>query len=173
MDANLAGNIVTPPEPLQPVTPFEEEPAEPEVKEEPDAEIKEAIELPNVGAGVDLNLVGADDIEEPDIEDIPEPAPIAAPPTRAGPVHECGLPLILMNKAKLVEYLQRHHIKQKHRKDMEYTVMERRLYEVYVGARRNQRVTKGHFVAALRLWKHGYALNPAEQLDINSIKIGE
>jgi hypothetical protein len=145
-----------------------------------DAALEEAVEAgASEDAGdVDLNLVSADELEAEEVPDQlpdeePQPRPVVPQVEHAGTIHACGLPTVLMSKKTMSEYLRRHRVEMRHRKAMEYNAVERRLYEVYVLAMRNKRAQKSHFVAALRLWTHGYPINPQEHLDLNSIKVGE
>lgn len=85
--------------------------------------------------------------------------------------HDCGLPTSLMTKKGLTNYLQTHGISQKIRKQIDIQEPERKLYELYSEAMKNKRTTLGHFVAALRIWRQGFPINPKESVDINSMKV--
>ena len=147
-------------------------PAKDPVEKEIEAGVSSGIE------GVDLNLVSADELDREEVPDeYPDeeekPRPVVPQVDAAGPVHACGLPKSLMAKKTMSEYLRRHTVSMRHRTAMELTSVERRLYEVYAQAMRNKRAQKSHFVAALRLWKAGYPINPKESLDLNNMKVGE
>ena len=88
-------------------------------------------------------------------------------------IEVCGLPTRLMKKAELTAYVSRHRVTHEHREGLEITDAERRLYTTYTKQKRNMRVPPKFFVAALRLWRAGYPIDPQEALDLNKLKIGE
>lgn len=115
------------------------------------------------------------DITDIDEIDRPEETAPEEPPAPEVPEHlveqPCGLPKVLMEKAQLTQYEQDHGIDHPHRKKMQVTDRERELYEIYTGVLRNRRVTKEHFVAALRLFKAGYEIWPKREKDLNEMKV--
>ena len=101
--------------------------------------------------------------------------------------HECGLWMIFVAdmsldngeggldhheaKKEVVRYLGDHTITNKERSNLQVTDTERRLYNVYTAVSRRDRVTKDHFVAALRLSNHGYELWPNKTKNLNDMKV--
>lgn len=85
--------------------------------------------------------------------------------------HDCGLPECLMLKKPLIKYLVTHSIDQVMRESLEITDPERALYEKYTREAKMRRVTLGHFICALRMWRNGYPVNPKESIDMNSMKV--
>jgi len=83
----------------------------------------------------------------------------------------CMLPRVLMEKKELTGYLQEHAIGHDDCKVMEITEKERDLYERYSSVAKNRRVTKLHFVAALRLFHAGYEVWPNREKDLNDMKV--
>lgn len=83
----------------------------------------------------------------------------------------CGLPKILMDKAELIQYEKDHGITVEERKVLQITDAERQLYEIYSQARRSKRVTKEHFVAALRMSHSGWTIHPKKGIDLNDMKV--
>lgn len=111
------------------------------------------------------------------IDDLDEAAQaLEEEPQEAGvPEHlvtqPCGLPKILMDKKELVQYEMDHGIGFQERNALQVTDKERQLYEIYSQARRSKRVTKEHFVAALRLFHSGHAIHPKRDKDLNDMKV--
>lgn len=118
-------------------------------------------------------------IEVTEIDDVLDPHGVEAPVDTAeievgDGSHPCGLPMVLMNKELLVKYLKDHGVTKAHRDAIEYTEVERRLYEIYKTAKRGKRtVTKAFFTTGLRMYRHGMPLNIEKSLDLNKMKIGE
>ncbi len=117
-----------------------------------------------------------DDIDDEMVEDVPD-AP--SPPEGAKEhvpahlkEHDCGLPECLMQKKDIAKYLSAHGIGPKTRKEMDINEPEKELYAKYTKAAKMYRVTMGHFVAALRMWRNGYPINPKESVDLNAMKVG-
>lgn len=100
--------------------------------------------------------------------------------------HECGLWNVFVKdlslqgeeglvnlsaKKEIVRYLMDHGISGKERGDQHITDQERRYYEQYTAVQRKDRVSKQHFVAALRLSHHGYELWPQRSKNLNDMKV--
>ncbi len=103
--------------------------------------------------------------------------------------HECGLWMIFVvdvslddgegkgvlihykAKKELVGYLQDHGIDHNDRKNLQVTGAERKLYGIYTAVQRQHRVSKDHFVAALRLCHHGFELWPKKTKNLNDMKV--
>ena len=111
------------------------------------------------------------------IDELDKPAEPAVKEPGGPPIPEhlvkqpCGLPKVLMDRKELVQYELEHGIAQPDRKKMEITDRERQLYEVYTQVMRARRVTKEHFVAALRLSNAGYEIWPSREKDLNDMKV--
>ena len=105
-------------------------------------------------------------------EQTAEAGKAAAPPPARLEVHACGLPVMLVQDKKLLTgYLRTHGITHKDRSGMEYHNCEREPYDLYTEAMQAKRVGKEFFVAALRLWCHGYPLNPEKVIKLNDIRV--
>jgi len=116
-----------------------------------------------------------DDIDEVEPPEVDEPPPLEDTVTPPHLVeHECGLPACLLQKAQIAAYLQTYGLDQKDREKVavDFTGEEKRLFEVYSRMQRNKRVTMGHFVCALRMWRAGKAVNVKAKLDLDSMKVG-
>lgn len=120
--------------------------------------------------GVEVAITDIDHMDQPaapsDAPPPPQPAPEIA-------THICGLPRVLLDRKELIDYITRHRVTKKHRDGIEFTDAERRLYELYTKTKRTRRVERPYFVAALRLWKGGFPLDPEQSLDLNRMKVGE
>lgn len=83
----------------------------------------------------------------------------------------CRLPKVLMNPKELTQYEKDHGITYKERRVIEMTDTERKLYETYTGVLKQKRVTKEHFVTALRLINAGFDVWPDREKDLNAMKV--
>ncbi len=133
----------------------------------------------------DLDLTEIDEISAPKVE----PEEPSDQPNVPGHLqrHECGLWEIFVRnmtiddddghsihyvaKKELIQYLQDHGIDHDDRKNLQVTDTERRLYDIYTGVQRQNRVSKEHFVAALRLCHHGKLLWPKKTINLNDMKV--
>lgn len=85
---------------------------------------------------------------------------------------DCGLPPILMDRKRLIAYLQLHSVTGKMRRGIEYTATERNCYDRYQKMRgESESVGKDHFTAALRMFKFGLPMSAAGELDLNAMKV--
>ncbi len=133
----------------------------------------------------DLNVTEIDEISES--PPAPE-VPINKPDVPAHLVrHECGLWTIFVTdmslddgdggldhhegKKELIRYLQDHTVTNKDRSNLQVTDTERQLYNVYTAVSRRDRVTKDHFICALRLSNFGYELWPNKSKNLNDMKV--
>jgi hypothetical protein len=83
----------------------------------------------------------------------------------------CGLPPGLMNRKSLTAYELQYGLTAQDRRTIEYTAKERDLWERYQKQAEGP-VTKDHFVAALRLHKHGgFPVEPRESIKLNQMKV--
>lgn len=102
----------------------------------------------------------------------PIPPSIPQQPKTENPDHACGLPGALMDRKKLVAYVDQYGYGHKDRKRIVFTETERRYWDIYYQATgETNRVTKEFFVVALRLWKAGYAIDRDIRADINSMQV--
>lgn len=124
----------------------------------------EAVEAPTKA----LDMVNVDEIDKP--EEAPEETPQTGLPEHLEE-QPCGLPLVLMDNAELAQYEKDHGISFKERREIEYTPMERQLYELYSQAKRSKRATKDHFTAGLRLFKAGHSIWPNREKNLNDMKV--
>ena len=134
----------------------------------------------------DLDVTEIDEISAPPVE----PEAVAQQPDAPAHLmkHECGLWMIFVvdmslenedgkgtthynPKKELVQYLMDHSIGQPNRSSMQVTPTERKLYDIYAAAQRKNRVTKDHFIAALRLCYHGFELWPQKSKNLNEMKV--
>ena len=74
-------------------------------------------------------------------------------------------------KKELVAYLQDHAITNKERSNLQVTDAERQFYNLYTAVQRRDRVSQGHFIAALRLSHHGFELWPQKTKNLNDRKV--
>lgn len=133
----------------------------------------------------DLNVTEIDEISAPP----PEPEKPTTQPDVPGHLvrHECGLWMIFVTdmsiededgglthykaKKEIVRYLQDHTVTNTERSNLQVTDTERQLYNVYTAIQRRDRVTKDHFVSALRLCHHGFELWPNKTKNLNDMKV--
>ena len=125
----------------------------------------------------------AEQFQITDIDDElpPKPQPPVAAEEDGKPVtpkhlveHACGLPACLLGKRQITAYLTVHSVDHTARKRMTFSGEEKVLYEVYTQMQKMRRVSFGHFVACLRLWRDGrYAVNPKASVNLDAMKIGE
>lgn len=122
-----------------------------------------------------VGMVDMDDILDARAEATEEAAPPEqTPPPKPGrkpEVHACGLPSLLMERKKLTEYLRLWGIEHKDRREMQYTNRERELYEIYSDALQAKRLSKEYFVAALRLWVHGFAMTRDSTIRLSELQV--
>ncbi len=81
--------------------------------------------------------------------------------------------MILMERKELTDYERDHGMTVEDRNTLkgQMTGVERKLYEVYSGEMKTKRVTKEHFVTALRLWKNGCVVHPKRSMTLNDMKV--
>lgn len=102
--------------------------------------------------------------------------PKKKPADEQSPVlHDCGLPRMWVDdnrgRVAIAAYVNRHGVSHALRKDIQYTQFERDMFQKYQQARGRIKVGKDYFVAALRLFRAGYRIDPDEPLDLNNIKV--
>ncbi len=133
-------------------------------------QIEEPISTEVVAPTLDITEVDVVEDEADAINEEPEVAEIVVPDHLK--MHPCGVPKILLDKKQLVRYLSDHGITVEQRKAMgEYSPKERNLYEVYSQATRHRRAPKDHFIAAFRLWYHGWELYPNQEKDLVEMRV--
>lgn len=143
--------------------------------------------MPEATNTSDLDLTEIDDISAPKEEAKEDTAQTNIPSHLQR--HECGLWQILAcdmsldldddggkpthykAKDELIRYLSDHGIDHGVRKGLQVTDTERRLFEIYTKVQRQHRVSKEHFVSALRLCHHGYELWPTKSKNLNEMKV--